>query len=206
MSRRFEGGRLVVATHNQGKLREIAKLLGPLGAEPVSAGDLGLPEPEETEDTFEGNARIKSHAAARAAGLPALSDDSGFALDDLGGQPGVYAADWAETPEGRDFAMAMRKVWDLLEAARAPEPRGAEFVCCLSLAWPDGHDETVVGRCRGRAVWPPRGTKGFGYDPMFVPEGHEATFGEMEADAKHEISHRADAFQKLVAACFGGHP
>jgi XTP/dITP diphosphohydrolase len=202
VSRRFAGGRLVVASHNAGKVREIGDLLAPFGVETVSAGELGLLEPAETEDSFEGNARIKAHAAATASGLPALADDSGLAIDGLDGDPGVRTADWAETPTGRDFGLAMRKAWDALEAAQAPEPRAARFHCCLCLAWPDGHDEIFMGTVAGRVVWPPRGDKGFGYDQMFVPEGHAETFGEMNPEAKHAISHRADAFRKLVAACF----
>ncbi|HSF96947.1 MAG TPA: RdgB/HAM1 family non-canonical purine NTP pyrophosphatase [Thermohalobaculum sp.] len=207
MSRAFREPRLVVASHNAGKLREIADLLRPFGVETVSAAELGLPEPEETETTFEGNARLKAHAAARASGLPALSDDSGLAVEALGGEPGIYSARWAETPpetgQGRDFGHAMRTVWEKLEAMGAPEPRRAAFICALTLAWPDGHDETFLGRCQGHLVWPPRGDKGFGYDPMFVPAEHAVTFGEMQPDLKHAISHRADAFRQLVAACFG---
>ena len=202
MSRRLAGGRLVVASHNPGKVREIGALIAPFGVDAVSAGDLGIPEPEETETTFEGNARLKARASAEAAGLPALADDSGLAVEALGGEPGVYSARWAETPRGRDFRVAMEKVWDRLEAAGVPEPRRAAFICALSLAWPDGHDETFLGRCPGRIVWPPRGDRGFGYDPVFVPQGHDITFGEMEPARKHAISHRADAFRKLVAACF----
>ena len=203
MSRRLEGGQLVVASHNAGKVREIADLLRPFGVETVSAAELGLAEPEETEPDFAGNACLKALAAAMASALPALADDSGLAVEALGGAPGIYAARWAETPQGRDFSVAMRKVWERLDAAAAPEPRRATFVCALSLAWPDGHDETFLGRCEGRIVWPPRGDKGFGYDPIFVPEGHDITFGEMEPSRKHAISHRADAFRQLVAACFG---
>ncbi len=201
--RRLEGGRLVVASHNAGKVREIGDLLGPIGIEAVSAADLGLAEPEETEATFEGNARLKARAAALASGLPALADDSGLAVEALGGAPGVYSARWAETPGGRDFHAAMREVWQRLEAAGAPEPRRAAFICALALAWPDGHDEIFLGRCAGRLVWPPRGERGFGYDPIFVPDGHDITFGEMAPAAKHAISHRADAFRQLVAACLG---
>ena len=204
MSRRLAGGRLVVASHNAGKVREIGDLLRPFGVETVSAGALGLPVPDETEETFEGNARIKAHAAARAAGLPALADDSGIAVEALDGAPGVRTADWAETPGGRDYMRAMRRAWDALEANGAPEPRRARFVCCLCLAWPDGHDEVFLGTSPGRLVWPPRGGNGFGYDPMFVPDGHDSTFGEMEPQEKHAISHRADAFRQLVAACFDG--
>ncbi len=198
--RRLEPGRLVIASHNAGKLREIAALVGPYGVETVSAGELGLPEPAETETTFAGNARIKAHASAQASGLPALSDDSGIEVDALDGAPGVFTADWAETPSGRDYAMAMRKVWDALEAKAAPEPRIGRFVCCLCLAWPDGHDEVFLGAAPGRLVWPPRGANGFGFDPMFLPEGRDETFGEMAPDAKHDISHRADAFRQLVSA------
>jgi XTP/dITP diphosphohydrolase len=201
MRRRLEGGRLVVASHNPGKVREIGDLLHPFGIEAVAARALGLAEPEETEATFEGNAALKARAAAVAAGVPALADDSGLMVEALGGAPGVLSARWAETPGGRDFDVAMRKVWERLEAMRAPEPRRAAFVCALSLAWPDGHEETFLGRCGGRIVWPPRGTRGFGYDPIFVPEGRDTTFGEMEPDQKHAISHRADAFRQLVAAC-----
>ena len=203
MSRRLDGGRLVVASHNPGKVREIGDLLGPYGIEAMSAGELGIAEPEETEETFEGNARLKARASAEAAGLPALADDSGLAVEALGGAPGVYSARWAETEHGRDFRVAMERVWRRLEERAAPEPRRAAFLCALSLAWPDGHDETFLGRCAGRLVWPPRGEKGFGYDPIFVPDGHDITFGEMEPSAKHAISHRADAFRRLVAACLG---
>ena len=201
--RRLEGGRLVVASHNPGKVREIGELIRPFGLEAVSAAALGLAEPEETEASFEGNARLKAQAAAQAAGLPALADDSGLAVAALGGEPGVRSARWAETPQGRDFGAAMRHVWERLEAAQAPQPRRAAFVCALTLAWPDGHDETYLGRCAGRIVWPPRGERGFGYDPIFVPAGHDITFGEMEPAKKHAISHRADAFRQLVAACLG---
>ncbi len=200
--RRFTGDRLVIASHNSGKLREIAELLAPFGVETASAGDLGLAEPAETEDTFAGNARIKAHFAARETGLPALSDDSGIMVDALDGAPGVYTADWAETPNGRDFPMAMKKVWDLLEAKDAPEPRTARFCCALCLAWPDGHDELFQGKVEGRLVWPMRGDLGFGFDPIFLPEGETETFGEMDPARKHAMSHRADAFAKMIAGCF----
>ncbi|PIE15955.1 MAG: non-canonical purine NTP pyrophosphatase, RdgB/HAM1 family [Rhodobacterales bacterium] len=203
MTRRFEGDKLVIASHNAGKIREIGALLAPFGVNVVSAGDLGLEEPEETEDTFAGNARIKAHFAAKASGLPALSDDSGITVDALDGQPGVYTADWAETPEGRDFPMAMTKVWTLLEEKNAPEPRTAAFNCTLCLAWPDGHDELFEGIVRGAVSWPMRGDQGFGFDPIFVPDGHSQTFGEMDPAQKHAMSHRADAFAKLVSDCFG---
>lgn len=201
MSRVLDAGRLVVASHNKGKLAEIADLVRPFGVDTVSAGDLGLPEPEETEDSFEGNARLKAHAAASAAGLPALSDDSGLAVEALGGQPGIHSARWAETGAGRDFGHAMALVHDKISGT-AP-PWRASFFCALTLAWPDGHDETFLGRCDGVLVWPPRGDRGFGYDPMFVPEGHAITFGEMDPAAKHAMSHRADAFRQLTTTCFG---
>lgn len=206
MSRRLAGGRLVVASHNDGKVREIGDLLAPWGVETVSAGQLGLPVPEETEETFEGNARIKAHAAARASGSPALADDSGLAVDALDGAPGVRSADWAETPEGRDFGRAMSLLWERAAASGAAEPLTARFVCCLCLAWPDGHDEVFLGTVEGRLEWPPRGSRGFGYDPMFTPEGDARTFGEMAPEEKHAVSHRADAFRQLVAACFEPRP
>jgi XTP/dITP diphosphohydrolase len=162
-----------------------------------------LPEPEETETTFVGNARIKAHAAAQATGLPALADDSGITIDGLGGAPGVYTADWAETPQGRDFGMAMERAWAELEAAKAPYPRLAQFRCTLVLAWPDGHDVVFEGVMPGQIVWPMRGDQGHGYDPIFQPEGHIQTFGEMDRWEKNKISHRADAFAKLIAGCFG---
>lgn len=200
--RKFTDPRLVVATHNTGKLLEIADLLKPYGVELSSNADHGLPEPEETETTFVGNARIKAHAAARATGLPALADDSGIEIDGLGGAPGVYTADWAETPNGRDFVMAMTRSWDELEAASASEPRTARFCSTLVLAWPDGHDEVFAGVMAGQIVWPMRGNQGHGYDPIFQPEGYDVTFGEMDRWEKNKISHRADAFAKLVAGCF----
>ena len=201
--RRFDGNQLVIATHNAGKLREIAALLAPFGVTVSSAADHGLAEPAETEDTFAGNARIKAHFAAQATGLPALSDDSGITVAALGGAPGVYTADWAETPNGRDFEMAMTMVWDLLEAADAPAPRLAAFNCTLCLAWPDGHDEIFEGRVDGQVVWPMRGVNGFGFDPVFLPDGETETFGEMDPIKKHEMSHRATAFALMVSHCFG---
>lgn len=200
--RRFDGKELVIASHNKGKLREIGDLLAPFGVRVRSAAELGLDEPEETEDSFVGNARIKAHFAAQASGLPALSDDSGLSVDALGGAPGVYTADWAETPAGRDFAMAMTRVWEDCERIGAPEPRTARFHCVLCLAWPDGHDEVFDGRVEGRLVWPMRGAQGFGFDPMFLPDSETETFGEMNPAKKHSMSHRADAFAKLVAGCF----
>lgn len=200
--RKFDGDKLVMASHNKGKLREIAALLAPFGITVSSAADHGLEEPEETEDTFAGNARIKAHYAATETGLPALSDDSGITVDALDGQPGVYTADWAETPNGRDFPMAMAKTWKLLEDKQAPLPRTAAFNCTLCLAWPDGHDEVFVGRVDGQVTWPIRGNEGFGYDPMFIPNGFDITFGEMDPVKKQAMSHRSDAFAKLVAGCF----
>lgn len=200
--RKFDGDKLVVATHNAGKLREISALLEPFGIAVTSAGALGLEEPEETEDTFVGNARIKAHFAAKASGFPALSDDSGIMVDALDGAPGVYTADWAETPNGRDFPMAMEKTWTLLEKNNAPLPRTARFCCTLCLAWPDGHDEVFEGKVEGALTWPMRGDQGFGYDPIFVPEGFDITFGEMNPNKKHQMSHRADAFAKLVKGAF----
>ncbi|SEP60544.1 XTP/dITP diphosphohydrolase [Loktanella sp. DSM 29012] len=200
--RRFDGQQLVIATHNTGKRDEIADLLAPYGVTLTSNADHGLPEPEETEDNFVGNARIKAHAAAKATGLPALADDSGIQIDALDGQPGVYTADWAETPQGRDFQMAMRRAHDALEAVNAPEPRTARFCCTLVLAWPDGHDEVFEGVMEGQIVWPGRGDQGHGYDPIFLPAGYTQTFGEMDRWEKNRISHRADAFQKLMAGCF----
>jgi XTP/dITP diphosphohydrolase len=201
--RKFSGDRLLVATHNKGKLDEIADLLVPFGVSVVGAAELNLPEPDETETTFVGNARIKAHAAAQATGLPALADDSGIAIDALDGAPGVYTADWAETPNGRDFVMAMTRAHEELEAANAPHPRTARFCCTLVLAWPDGHDEVFEGVMPGKIVWPMRGDQGHGYDPIFQPDGYDQTFGEMDRWEKNRISHRADAFGKLVAGCFG---
>jgi XTP/dITP diphosphohydrolase len=189
-------GRLVVASHNAGKVREIAALLGPLGLEPVSAAALGLPEPEETETTLAGNAVLKAHAAAEASGLPALADDSGLDVLALGGDPGVYSARWAGP--SKDFGAAMRRVWGELQTKG--EDRSARFVCALALAQPNGEVEVFEGEARGRIVWPPRGEKGFGYDPIFEPEGHARTFGEMSHEEKLPLTHRARAFEKLVAS------
>ncbi len=197
--RRLTEKALLVATHNRGKLEEIAHLLEPYGISVTSAADHGLPEPEETGTTFVENARIKAHAATKATGLPALADDSGIEIDALGGAPGVYTADWAETPTGRDFAMAMKRAHDELEAVGAPHPRTARFCCTLVLAWPDGHDEVFPGTVEGRVVWPMRGDQGHGYDPVFQPDGHDVTFGEMDRWEKNRLSHRANAFAKLVA-------
>jgi XTP/dITP diphosphohydrolase len=197
--RKFDAPRLVIASHNAGKAREIAELLAPHGVEIISAAALNLPEPEETATTFVGNAELKAHAAAAAAGLPALADDSGLVVPALDGAPGIYSARWAGPT--KDFSIAMARVQRELEAKKADDRR-AHFVAALALCWPDGHCESFEGRVDGRLVWPPRGGKGFGYDPMFVPDGHGITFGEMEPAAKHGISHRADAFRKLTAACF----
>lgn len=199
--RKFTGSELLVATHNKGKLEEIAALFSDRQVSVKGAADFGLPEPAETETTFVGNARIKAHAAAKATGLPALSDDSGLMVDDLGGEPGVYTADWAETPNGRDFAMAMRKVYDRLVETGRPQPWRAGFVCTFVLAWPDGHDEVFEGKVDGEIVWPGVGENGHGYDPIFKPEGYDVTFGEMDRWEKNRISHRARAFAKLQA-CF----
>ena len=197
MTRCLDDGRLVIASHNPGKIREIDALLGPHGVKVVSAADLGLAEPEEIGTTFSANAEIKARAAADGAGLPALADDSGLAVAALDGAPGIYSARWAGP--GKDFAVAMRRV----EGALAGKPdRRAQFVCALALCWPDGACEIFEGIVHGSLVWPPRGSRGFGYDPMFVPDGHGITFGEMDPDHKHRISHRADAFRKLVEACF----
>ncbi|MDX2483500.1 MAG: RdgB/HAM1 family non-canonical purine NTP pyrophosphatase [Pseudodonghicola sp.] len=203
MTRKFTGDRLLIATHNAGKLDEMRALLAPFGVSVVGASELNLSEPEETEDTFIGNARIKAHAAAKATNLPALSDDSGLSIDALNGAPGVYTADWAETPDGRDFIMAMTRTHDELEACNAPHPRSAQFRCTLVLAWPDGHDEVFEGVMPGQVVWPMRGDQGHGYDPIFVPDGYEITFGEMDRWEKNKISHRARAVEKFVAGCFG---
>jgi XTP/dITP diphosphohydrolase len=207
MARKLLPGRLVIASHNQGKVREIRDLLAPFGIEPVSAGELGLPEPEETGTTFAENALIKAKASSEASGLPALSDDSGLEVLALGGRPGVYTADWAERQwfegeAGRDWYMAMGKVEGLLAEQGPDVDRSAAFVCTLAVAWPDGHSEVFEGRVSGSLTWPPRGTLGFGYDPVFVPMGGTQTFAEIDPAEKHAISHRADAFQKLVAALF----
>ena len=194
--RKLNEKQIVLASHNKGKLKEIGHLLKPFGISVISASDLGLDEPEETENTYAGNARIKAHFAAKASGKPALSDDSGFSVEILDGAPGVYSADWAETSNGRNFSMAMSKVWDKIQ--HAEKPCKAKFCCTLCLAWPDGHDELFEGSINGEIVWPPRGNNGFGYDPMFIAEGMHQTFGEMLPTDKHLISHRADAFKKLI--------
>ena len=211
--RKLEAGKLVIASHNEGKVREIRDLLGPCGVEPVSAADLDLPEPDEIGTTFIDNADLKARAAADLSGLPALADDSGLCVEALGDRPGIFSARWALAdprvlPEAgpgemngeRDFGRAMARVRDELEALGPDASRNAHFVCALAVCWPDGHSEWFEGRVDGTLVWPPRGDNGFGYDPIFVPAGHELTFGEMDPAAKHEISHRAAAFRKLVAA------
>ena len=201
--RKFSDDRLLVATHNAGKLEEIAHLLEPYGVSVVGAAEMQLGEPEETEDSFVGNARIKAHAAAKATGLPALADDSGLSIEALGGAPGVYTADWAETGSGRDFKLAMTRAWTELEAKAAPEPRSARFCATLLLMWPDGHEEVFEGHLNGRIVWPMRGVEGHGYDPIFLPDGLDQTLGEMSSERKNAISHRAVALRKM-AGCFRG--
>ncbi|MGB5077384.1 MAG: RdgB/HAM1 family non-canonical purine NTP pyrophosphatase [Sphingorhabdus sp.] len=206
-SRKLQPGKLVIASHNAGKVKEIKALLAPYGIEPVSAGELGLPEPDETGVTFAENALLKAHAAAQGSGLPALADDSGLCVTALGGAPGVYTADWAkrqeyEGPPGRDWFMAMGKVEGKLAELGPDTDRSAYFTCTLALAWPDGHAEVFEGRVNGSLVWPPRGDMGFGYDPVFVPKGRTQSFAELDPAEKHAMSHRADAFAKLVAAAF----
>jgi XTP/dITP diphosphohydrolase len=203
VSHKLGGRRLLVATHNSGKLAEIRQILGGYPLDVVSAGELKLPEPAETETTFVGNARIKAHAAAKAAHLPALADDSGIEVDALDGAPGVYTADWAETSSGRDFRIAMTRVHEALERLEAPCPRTARFRCTLVLAWPDGHDEIFEGKVEGQVIWPMRGLQGHGYDPIFQPDGYNITFGEMDDAEKNRVSHRAEAFAKFIAACLG---
>jgi XTP/dITP diphosphohydrolase len=203
--RKLTPEKLVIASHNQGKVREIRALLAPYGIEPISAGDLGLPEPEETGTTFAENAVLKAKASALGSGLVALADDSGLCVDALGGDPGVYTADWAEKQRyeggpGRDWYMAMGKVEGKLAELGPDADRSASFVCTLALAWPDGQCDLFEGRVSGTLAWPPRGLLGFGYDPVFVPIGQDQTFAEIAPDAKHAISHRADAFAKLVKA------
>jgi XTP/dITP diphosphohydrolase len=207
MHRRLEG-RIVIATHNSGKLAEMRELLAPYGVEAVSAGELGLAEPEETGDSFQANARIKAVAAAHAAQLPAFADDSGIVVDALDGAPGIYSARWAG--EAKDFNAAMTRIERLLQerGATAPDQRRAHFVSALCVAWPDGHLEEVEARVDGTLVWPPRGSAGFGYDPMFLPDGQTRTFGEMTSIEKHGLpplglglSHRARAFVKLAEIC-----
>jgi len=209
------GDRLVIATHNGGKLSEFRHLLEPFGLQLHAAAELGLPEPDETGTTFAQNARLKAHAAAAEAGLPALADDSGLCVDAIGGQPGVYTANWAGSASngGRDYMVGMRRLEDTLQAAGATTPaaRRGSFNATLCLAWPDGSDELYVGRVDGTLVWPPRGDKGFGFDPVFMPDGFDITFGEMSAAEKHSwapgqtgLSHRARAFARFVELALGG--
>jgi XTP/dITP diphosphohydrolase len=206
-SRKLLPGKLVIASHNQGKVKEIYALLEPYGIETISAAELNLPEPEETGTTFAENALLKAHASAQGSGLPALADDSGLCVTALGGAPGVYTADWAERQPyeggpGRDWYMAMGKVEGKLAELGPDVDRSAYFACTLALAWPDGHSEVFEGRVQGVLTWPPRGLMGFGYDPVFVANGYKETFAEVDPADKHAISHRADAFKKLVAAVF----
>ena len=208
MTRRLGSETLVIATHNAGKLKEIGALLDPYGVKCISAGSLGLPEPAETGTTFAQNALIKARASAEASGLPALADDSGLCVAALGGRPGVYTADWAERqwfegPAGRDWYMAMGKVEGLLCEQGPQTDRSAWFSCVLAIAWPDGASAVYEGRVDGALTWPPRGSLGFGYDPVFVPNGRTQTFAEIDPEEKHRISHRADAFARLVAEQFG---
>jgi len=199
MAQKFNEQKIVIASHNQGKVREINDLLAPYGVTAISAGELGLPEPVEDGLTFEANAEIKALAAAKASGLPALADDSGLEVAGLGGEPGIYSARWAG--ESKDFNVAMEKVIVTLNE-KGEENYGANFTCALTLAWPDGHTETFLGKVFGTLTWPMRGDKGFGYDPIFMPDGKDLTFAEMDPVAKHAMSHRANAFSQLIAACF----
>jgi len=208
VTRHLGSGSLVIATHNADKLKEISALLEPHGVKCLSAGSLGLPEPPETGKTFVENALIKARSAAEASGMAALADDSGLSVDALDGRPGVYTADWAERQwfegePGRDWYMAMGKVEGMLQQFGPDTNRSAAFYCVLAIAWPDGEQAVYEGRCPGSLTWPPRGEMGFGYDPVFVPEGRDLTFAEIDPDEKHRISHRADAFAKLVAEQFG---
>ncbi len=197
MARHFDSNKLIIASHNKGKVREIGELLAPYGVETVSAGDLDLPEPVEDGLTFIANAEIKALAAAKAAGIPALADDSGLEIAALNGEPGIYSARWAGP--SKDFAIAMKAVNDKLGDCN---DRSANFTCALTLAWPDGHTESFEGKVYGDLTWPMRGDKGFGYDPMFIPANHDITFAEMEPADKHAMSHRANAFKQLIDACF----
>lgn len=196
--RKLGPGKLVIASHNPGKVREIGELLARFGIETVSAAELDLPEPDETGTTFIANAELKAMQAADLSGLPALADDSGLCVEALNGDPGIFSARWAG--EDKDFGLAMQLVWDAIEAKGPDVGHDAHFVCALALAWPDGHVEVFEGRVDGTISWPPRGTKGFGYDAIFQPNGHTVSFGEMEPEQKHAMSHRADAFAQMVAA------
>jgi XTP/dITP diphosphohydrolase len=197
MTRRFEGGKLVIASHNPGKVVEITALLAPFQVQVLGAAELGLAEPEETGKTFEANAALKAHAAAKTTGLAALADDSGLVVPELGGAPGIFSARWAGPT--KDFSIAMARVHREL----GDQNRSASFVSVLALVWPDGEEALFRGEIEGRLTWPPRGDNGFGYDPMFVPEGYSQTFGELPSETKYAIDHRSRAFAKLVAACFG---
>ncbi|MEM8800383.1 MAG: RdgB/HAM1 family non-canonical purine NTP pyrophosphatase [Pseudomonadota bacterium] len=200
MARILTENELIVASHNTGKVREIGELIAPFGLEAKSVGELGFDVPVEDGKSFAENAAIKAHAAAKRSGKPALSDDSGLCVDALGGAPGIYSADWAGEP--RDFGRAMEKVHVALIDHKAPASEWtAHFTCALCIAWPDGHEEVFLGRVDGHLIWPPRGDHGFGYDPMFIPEGHQQSFGELAPEIKHAMSHRADAFQQLKTAC-----
>lgn len=200
MNRKINSQKLVIASHNMGKVREIGELLAPFGVETISAGELDLPEPVEDGLTFIANAEIKAIAAATASGLPALADDSGLEVAGLGGAPGIYSARYAG--EGKDFNVAMERIHQELDAAGETD-KSANFTCALTLAWPDGHVESFEGKVYGTLTWPMRGNKGFGYDPIFIPTGHSVTFAEMEPADKHAMSHRANAFKQLIDACFG---
>ncbi len=199
--RRLEGDRLVLATHNERKVAEFRSILQPFAITVQTCADLNLVEPSESEDTFAGNARIKAHTAARATGIPAVADDSGIEVEALGGKPGVHTADWAGTPTRRDYELAMTRVWNMLENLNAPYPRTARFCSTICLAWPDGHDEIFTGTIRGQIVWPMRGSIGFGFDPVFMPDGYCRTFGEMEPEHKNAISHRALSLKQFCESC-----
>ena len=202
MTRKFSGEQLVIATHNQGKLEEIRHLFEPFKIDIIGANQLNITEPEETEDSVAGNALITAHFSAKMSNLPSFADESGIKIDALNGAPGVYTANWAETSGGRDFVYAMEKTHNALSEVDAPYPRSAQFRCTLVLAWPDGHDEVFEGVIEGSLVWPMRGENGHGYDPIFLPNGYSETFGEMDRWEKNKISHRADAFSKLLSGCF----
>ena len=199
--RKINERKIVLASHNKGKLKEISELFNPFKIQTLPISHFSDNEPKETKDTFTGNARIKAHYAAKHSNLLSLSDDSGIMIDALNGAPGVYTADWAETKNGRDFNRAMTKVWNILDSIKAPKPIKAKFVCVLCLAWPDGHDETFEGTISGKISWPMRGKNGFGFDPIFIPDGYKITFAEMEPETKHQINHRFNAFRKLIDAC-----
>ena len=197
--RKFDGDKLVIASHNRGKIPEIAALLEPFGVTVTSAVDHNVSEPIESEDSFIGNALLKAHHTAQATGLPALADDSGLSVAALGGAPGIYSARWAETENGRDFNMAMKRIADDIHGI---EDRSAKFICALALVWPDGEEVVFEGKVDGSISWPMRGENGFGYDAIFQPQGYDISFAQMEAAQKHAISHRTDAFKQLVEACF----